>query len=85
MTDGQEGGVMNLAKFTQYMIFRLVEQKPKTAVWNVLSRSNGGLLGIIKWHSPWRQYCFFPEPDCVFNNSCMMTIINFIKEVKGAT
>lgn len=69
-------------KTTKYMTFRLVEQKPKTGVYHVLNNSSGFLLGIIRWYGPWRQYCFFPEAQTLFNVGCMQDIIDFIGELR---
>lgn len=68
---------------TKYMTFKLMELKAKTDVWHVLNNRSGGLLGIIQWYGPWRQYCLFPEPDCVFNNTCLADITAFMLELKG--
>ncbi len=53
----------------------------KTEVWFVLSKSQGALLGTIKWWSGWRQYCFFPEQNTLFNPGCMADISTKIKEL----
>lgn len=36
--------------------------------------NSGGSLGIAQWYSPWRQYCFFPAAQCVFNVGCIEDI-----------
>ena len=53
----------------------------RTDIWNVLSKNTQGILGKISWYGPWRQYCFFPSPHCVFNNTCMADISKHIKEL----
>ena len=63
-----------------YLEFRLAVQGPKTNVWHVMSRSRGIRLGIIKWYGPWRQYCFFPEPETLYNATCLREIQNVITE-----
>jgi hypothetical protein len=52
----------------------------KTEVWVIRNSNSGGRLGTIKWYGAWRQYCFFPEADCVFNNGCLKDIIEFIND-----
>jgi hypothetical protein len=52
----------------------------KTEVYDVLSKSSGAVLGHIKWYGPWRQYCFFPSPQTVFNPDCLNHINAFIGE-----
>ena len=66
---------------SKYMIFHLVGDTGKTEIWNILSKSSEFVLGQIKWYSPWRQYCFFPSPNSVFNPTCMDDINKFIKEL----
>lgn len=67
---------------TKYMAFKLIEQKPKTQVWAVLNNKSGFRLGVIEWYGPWRQYCFFPTADTVFNIGCLFDISNFIKGLR---
>jgi len=67
---------------TRYLKFKLVEQKEKTQVWEILSKTHDYRLGIIKWYGSWRQYCFFPEPGTVFNTDCMEDIQDFIVDLK---
>jgi len=66
---------------SKYMEFDYIGSTGKTDIWNVLSKSSGFILGKIKWYGPWRQYCFFPSPNSVFNNSCMSDIQGAIKEL----
>jgi hypothetical protein len=69
---------------SQYVEFQLAEeQKPKTKVWNVLSKSMGDLLGIIKWYGPWRQYVFFPETETIYSSGCMAFITDFINRANS--
>ncbi len=50
----------------------------KTGRWYVVNKRSGDRLGLISWYGPWRCYVLEPEPDCVFNASCMWDIIRFI-------
>jgi len=60
---------------TKYMRFERVNRPGlKTMVWLVVSHSSGVKLGELKWHSPWRQYVFFPAPETLFNIECMVDI-----------
>lgn len=67
---------------TKYMTFEVIEQKAKTGVWQVLNNRSGGLLGFVKWYPAWRQYCFYPEPDCVFNTGCLADTVAFIGKLR---
>ncbi len=51
----------------------------KTERWDV-EATDGGVLGEIKWFSRWRRYCFFPQPETVFEQVCMREIGEFIEE-----
>jgi hypothetical protein len=55
-----------------------VPTKTKTKLIRVNAQRNGTTLGTIKWYAPWRQYCFFPADECIFNVGCMMTIVERI-------
>jgi len=68
----------------KYIRFALsAEQKPKTQVWDVLTTSNGVLLGTIRWYGPWRQYCFMPETDAetVFSAGCLQDVEAHIRQL----
>jgi len=43
---------------------------------------SGTPLGAVGWYSPWRQYCFFPIYDTVFNATCLADIQDFIGQAK---
>lgn len=58
-----------------------LETKRKTNRYVVLNRKSGVVLAEIYWNGPWRQYCFFPEPQYVWSSSCLDTIIEFVKEI----
>jgi hypothetical protein len=49
--------------------------------YHVFSMVTGAFLGVIKWHGAWHKYCFFPEPDTLFDNSCMNIIKEFMEEM----
>lgn len=74
---------------SKYLIFEDQENEGKTKVYRVLSKTrfdpdqSGVLerhleLGSIKWFGRWRQYAFFPNPETVWNNTCMSEITAFI-------
>lgn len=55
----------------------------KTHTYRVVSMSKGILLGEVKWHGPWRQFCFFPEDGTLWNSDCLATIQDFLAELKA--
>lgn len=50
----------------------------KTMVWDVLAKA-GGVLGEVKWFGRWRKYSFYPAPDCVFEDTCLGELAEFVK------
>lgn len=52
----------------------------KTDVYDIFTKDNQHFLGKIKWHAPWRKYCFYPTTGIVtiFETQCLKDIIAFI-------
>lgn len=65
----------------KYIYFVKVEDKPKTSVWHCRNQKSKRIVGVVKWYGPWRQYCFFPEGDVVFNVDCLANINHFIGQL----
>jgi hypothetical protein len=65
------------------MNFVRLERKKgaKTDRWEVRNKRSNALLGRIQWHGAWRQYCFFPEGETIFNGACLGHIREFIGEL----
>ena len=53
----------------------------RTEVWTVLNNRSGDVLGEISFSTGWRQYCFFPEWNCQFNNTCLREIVEQIERL----
>jgi len=64
------------------MRFQLIEQKPKTKVIAVQSKTKPIRLGIIEWWNTWRCYVFLPNKDTLFNAECLNDIQSYIKELE---
>jgi hypothetical protein len=62
---------MNILKETQYLRFIEFEKKEKTRVIAVMNKHHEEVIGMIKWFSRWRQYCFFPTNETVWNINCL--------------
>ena len=67
----------------QYIHFIKIEDKPKTSVWACRNNRSNEQLGLIKWYSPWRQYCYFPTIQAVYNTSCLGDIADFIYHLES--
>lgn len=60
-------------KETKYLRFTKLERPTKKKTDDVLitSISSGTILGFIRWYGPWRQYCFYPEGETIWNKGCL--------------
>lgn len=67
---------------SKYLEFRLLEQKPKTKIIAVISKTRQVRLGIIKWWTTWRQYVFLPDTGTIFNIECLNDIQSYIKDLQ---
>ena len=67
---------------TQYQHFRFIKiaQRPKTSIWSC-QNNRGQSLGLAKWYSPWRQYCYFANTDAVYSKGCLADIGTFLGEL----
>lgn len=61
--------------------FVLVEQKPKTQIWHVLTKGDVYTLGDIKWLGKWRRYAFYPASDTIYESTCLIEISEFLAEL----
>jgi hypothetical protein len=51
----------------------------KTKLLYVQSKRKIEILAVIKWYGPWRQYCFYPMPETIWNKGCMEDVQTVIK------
>ena len=65
----------------KFIRFDFLEKKPKTNIYAVVNIKYGNTLGIIKWHSHWRKYCFFAEGNTIYDVSCLIEIKDFIQDL----
>jgi len=67
----------------EYLIFKQAPVKPNwtTTQWYCLNKKSSILLGLIKWESSWRQYCYYPQCDAVYSAGCLNDISDFIKQL----
>jgi hypothetical protein len=72
---------MNILKETEYLRFVEFEKKEKTKVIAVINKHHEEVLGMIKWFSRWRQYCFFPNTETVWNINCLNDVNEVIKNL----
>ena len=59
----------------------------KTKIWSCQNSRSGVELGEVRWHGPWRQYCYFPTVQAVYSEGCLEDVRDFIRkqmEARGA-
>lgn len=69
----------------EYLLFVRIETKGKTGKWNCCNKRSGDILGEVKWHGAWRQYCYFPLVQAVYSKGCLNDITEFIGQLKLET
>lgn len=65
-----------------YLEINLVgrSESGKTFTWSVVNRKHKIDLGVIYWHSPWRQYVFAPIDETIYSAGCMTDIAEFMEK-----
>lgn len=72
-----------LYRKTKWLLFVIVDHKPKTLVLHVYNTSDQ-FLGIINWGT-WRQYVYQPNPaELTFNNQCLQDIADVLTDLNDA-
>jgi hypothetical protein len=56
----------------------------KTNKYSVTNNKSGDLLGVIRWHGPWRQYVFLAAPLTLYSAGCLADIQSFLNETNEA-
>jgi hypothetical protein len=67
------------AEYIRFVVQDTVFPERKTLIWDVVGKSEGDRIGVVKWLGRWRQYCFFPDHDTVFNSICLRDIQVFLQ------
>jgi hypothetical protein len=67
-------------RYLKFVNLQLQNEGHKTSIWSCQSRSSDE-LGKVKWHSGWRQYCYFPTVQAVYSDGCLMDIAGFIRQL----
>ena len=64
----------------EYIRFERLESKGKTGRWVCRNIKSDGPLGVVKWHCPWRRYCYFPTCAAVYSAGCLADIQHFLEQ-----
>jgi len=71
---------VKVKKESMWISFHLIFDTGKTKIWEVMSKEQESILGVIKWYGPWRRYSFFPQSDTRFEKTCLWDIADFCDE-----
>lgn len=53
----------------------------KHPVYRIFNNRSKGQIGLISYYKPWKEYVFSSIPECVFNNSCLHDVLDFIENI----
>ena len=56
------------------------KQGKKTSLWIIKTKTDKLTIGLVKWHSAWRKYAFFPIQDSIWEEDCLKDISEFMEE-----
>lgn len=62
--------------FIQQNNIEMFEGHPVYRIYNGKSNIQ---IGLISYYKPWKEYVFSSMPECVFNNSCLRDVLDFIE------
>ena len=48
-------------------------------VYRIFNNKTNFQLGIISFYKSWKQYVFSSQLGCVFNNSCLRDVLDFME------
>lgn len=48
-------------------------------VYRIHNNRSGDQLGILSYYPGWKQYVFSSQPECVFNDSCLRDVLDFME------
>lgn len=67
----------------KFIIIRQVAEEVfnKKPVYRIFNNRSGDQLGILSYYKPWKEYVFLSREECVFNNTCMRDVLDFIENV----
>ena len=60
-------------------------QQHENSLWEIKNNKSKGTLGYIEYYPTWKQYVFTTETTtAVFNISCLLDIVDFIKQLSNS-
>lgn len=70
---------MAVNRVEKYIEFQEKAPNKKTRRWWVVNYRTQVIVGEVKWHGAWRKYCFFPEPNTLYDWDCLEMIGKFME------
>lgn len=67
-------------KCDYFFVTKIKERKRKTPIYYIFE-FNTNCIGEIKWYSPWRKFCFYPDKNTVWCDECLKEIMNFMLKI----
>lgn len=67
----------------RYIHFIETHPLPKTSVYLCLNNASEKMIAVVKWHSSFHGYSFFPEFDTVYSFGCLQDIVHFLNQLRG--
>lgn len=83
MLDSEIKSELKIKTEYKFIRFKWVEDKPKTSVWLCLNNNSDSGLGVVRWETRWRQYCYFPLGTTLYSAGCLNDIADFINQLKA--
>ena len=65
----------------EFIHFDRLSHKGVTARWSCQTNRTNDQLGEVRWHAPWRQYCYYPAGPAVYSKGCLSDIEAFIGQL----
>lgn len=67
----------------QYKYITIVHNKTETfndrPVYRIFNTKAKVQIAVISYYKPWKQYVFSSHEQCVFNNTCLRDILEFME------
>ena len=66
---------------TVYKYIKFEQSSSKVVLWGCLNRKSNDILGCATYYPAWRQWVMDFKEGCVFNNSCLDDISDFLNQL----
>ena len=63
-----------------FFITKINEANRKTPIYYIFEY-NTNCIGEIKWYSPWRKFCFYPDKNTIWDSKCLVQIVEQLDNI----